>query len=862
MKLSPQEEKKLIRLAKMVDSKEVATLEEFDALDSKVEELSNKMDENVLVTQDAIESISEELKKKLESELVLEIDREELKGDKGDKGDKGEKGDTTIVEKIIEKTEVIREQPIVTEIIKNVENPFILDGEVVVEKINLADTKIKAERVDGLVGKEEVATLQNRTQLLNQITSGIDRRVTALESDESTAEVNKIIAGAGISLSPTSGVGDVTVTNTGVLAETDTLQTVTDRGATTTTVSTFSTAIKTPKIYPSADSTTAVQVLKADGTTPVLNIDTTNKRVGVGTTAPFVALHSSDGATVANGIKAFWNDASDMMISANQPTYGSGLRIAVAHNTTVTSRPLVAFVRTRGTLETPASVQSNDNLGDLLFGGASSDGSIAYGGGLFAYADGATTVGSVPTRLSFVSGNHSGDRKERLTIKANGEIRIAQPNPVLYYLIDGSTTPARSVIYGASSGSIYNTMNAYFDGSNWQRDDATKAAVFFSLDAGSATVLSRFRYAAAGANPFTPLTAFQVSVTCVLQVPKLSPISDCTTAMQFFQANGTTAVMTIDTTNGRVGIGTTAPTYKLDVTQSTNAIMGVRVSNSNAGTAAQSRFFADNGASSTSFGHTGTGYSTYGALTANSGYMYSSGAVALVLMADSADGILKFATGGSTERMRIDKGGKVGIGTTAPSGRLHVVDSAFAGTLLMERNGQTSDSAFSAMRLMTTKTTNMNDGFGSLIAFLIKDDSGGENNVGFIGAVRAGADNTGDLVFAPAIASAYTERMRLTSAGNLGIGTTAPSAKLHSLATTEQLRLGYDASNYLSATVGSTGSTTFALTGTTPIFTFSQAVKFSGGTQSSDGSAGATGSFTTADSKTVTVKNGLITSIV
>ena len=92
MKITPQEEKKLMRLAKMVDSKEVATLEEFDALDSKVEELSSKLDENVLVTQDALESISEELKKKLESELVLEIDREELKGDKGDKGDRGEAG--------------------------------------------------------------------------------------------------------------------------------------------------------------------------------------------------------------------------------------------------------------------------------------------------------------------------------------------------------------------------------------------------------------------------------------------------------------------------------------------------------------------------------------------------------------------------------------------------------------------------------------------------------------------------------------------------------------------------------------------------------------------------------------------------
>lgn len=58
---------------------------------------------------------------------------------------------------------------------------------------------------------------------------------------------------------------------------------------------------------------------------------------------------------------------------------------------------------------------------------------------------------------------------------------------------------------------------------------------------------------------------------------------------------------------------------------------------------------------------------------------------------------------------------------------------------------------------------------------------------------------------------------------SIGAGATA-SAKTHILSTTEQLRLGYDASNYLSATVGSTGSTTFALTGTTPTFSFSQKV--------------------------------------
>ncbi len=44
------------------------------------------------------------------------------------------------------------------------------------------------------------------------------------------------------------------------------------------------------KIYPASDSTTAVQVCKADGSTNVLNVDTTNGWVGIGTTSPTVDL--------------------------------------------------------------------------------------------------------------------------------------------------------------------------------------------------------------------------------------------------------------------------------------------------------------------------------------------------------------------------------------------------------------------------------------------------------------------------------------------------------------------------------------------------------------------------------------------
>lgn len=116
------------------------------------------LEDKVDSVKDSISELADGLKKKLESELVLEIDREELKGDKGEdgiqgekgekgaKGDKGDKGDTTIAEKIIERTEVIKEQPIVTEITNNVENP--VTGEDIVSRVNDLPTDDEELKID------------------------------------------------------------------------------------------------------------------------------------------------------------------------------------------------------------------------------------------------------------------------------------------------------------------------------------------------------------------------------------------------------------------------------------------------------------------------------------------------------------------------------------------------------------------------------------------------------------------------------------------------------------------------------------------------------------------------------------------
>jgi hypothetical protein len=52
--------------------------------------------------------------------------------------------------------------------------------------------------------------------------------------------------------------------------------------------------------------------------------------------------------------------------------------------------------------------------------------------------------------------------------------------------------------------------------------------------------------------------------------------------------------------------------------------------------------------------------------------------------------------------------------------------------------------------------------------------------------------------------------------GNVATGIDSPSAAFHAVKTTEQLRLGYDASNYASFTVDASGNLTIAETGTTP----------------------------------------------
>ena len=155
--------------------------------------------------------------------------------------------------------------------------------------------------------------------------------------------------------------------------------------------------------------------------------------------------------------------------------------------------------------------------------------------------------------------------------------------------------------------------------------------------------------------------------------------------------------------DGNVGIGTTSPTRKLHIYNNTTSNLYPTVENSTSG---------------------------------NAGWRMKNSNGDWVMIANSA---LRFYDVGQTaERMRIDSDGNVGIGTTNPADELHI------------------NSAGSNVNLRLTRDT----------------DTGGRISC------SDGAD-TPAIIFETIDSGSLSEKMRIKSGGNVGIGTTNPAGLLH-----------------------------------------------------------------------------------
>jgi hypothetical protein len=172
-----------------------------------------------------------------------------------------------------------------------------------------------------------------------------------------------------------------------------------------------------------------------------------------------------------------------------------------------------------------------------------------------------------------------------------------------------------------------------------------------------------------------------------VSLPSITTTGDTNTGI-FFPAADTIAFteggvesMRIDS-SGNVGIGTATPSTPLNIVRNAAGAQKVLFSNNSSGSSAETAFSVSNGTAEGSLRVAGGSYGGYGAYTANNTLVYNDTS-AITIMADNAsNGIIKFATGGNSERMRIDSSGNLLVGTTSATAggvtvRQHIAGNEF-----------------------------------------------------------------------------------------------------------------------------------------------------------------------------------------
>ncbi|MCK6594210.1 MAG: SUMF1/EgtB/PvdO family nonheme iron enzyme [Bacteriovoracaceae bacterium] len=233
-------------------------------------------------------------------------------------------------------------------------------------------------------------------------------------------------------------------------------------------------------------------------------------------------------------------------------------------------------------------------------------------------------------------------------------------------------------------------------------------------------------------------------------------------------------------TSGNVGIGTTNPSGTLEVNKNQNSTNDIRILNPNTGASSFSEVSIGEdiaAAKQAVFRYANSGVTANSAIAAvggipNSANLFTnSGVTGGLNLTSRANAPIRFFTNGiadTYERVRIDGTGNVGIGTMSPWTKL-----VTSGGPVIE-----GDSRY---QISVADTSAQGPGIGGGISFYGKyTDGGSDANAAFIQASKTNG-TSGDYGFDLILGtrpngSSPAERMRITSTGNVGIGTTAPTA--------------------------------------------------------------------------------------
>jgi hypothetical protein len=545
-----------------------------------------------------------------------------------------------------------------------------------------------------------------------------------------------------------------------------------------------------------------------------------NTNVGIGTSNPSAKLQTvSSGLGDGGGIRITNSGAGgdDYRIWPTATVNGEGAGKLIFSNNggnvlTLTSSGNVGIGTINPTGKLTISQNNSGGVAALTFTedestiqGSSANTKILIGGNL-----------SLNAASTWIAGTNG---SERMRITSGGNVGIGTTSPgQKLTLINGTFQIGGTSTFSDNIeiGRVGSDNNMAFATGGTERMRITSTG---NVGIGTTSPTSQFHiynnntYSAANINETTgSLMAFKIRTRAGVDTNIVMGAFDSTQAglqVVDINASASTQGFLINPYGGNVGIGVTSPTYnlevsgsgyisgsltvagtitaqKLNVQQITSSVIYSSGSNIFGNSLANTQTFTGSlqvtGSTHYLLGNVGIGTTSPNRIldvngvirTQNAG---SAGAPSIEL-GTSAQGnglfspttnTLAFTTN-DNERIRITSGGNVGIGTTSPAHLLSIYGTPVSDGALNVVQKISSNAASS-----TTPTSGL--GFGANYT------TGGDNAV--LSGIAGGKENATSGDFAGVLnfytrpnGGNHTERMRITSGGNVGIGTTTPSTKL------------------------------------------------------------------------------------